>query len=373
MGAAIARDLVKSNEVDEVAVCDVDKKRLNSLAQVEPSQKLSTKRHDVTRVPETARFLKRFDLGVGALPHGMSEYAIQSTLQAGVSFVDLIFGWRFEQSRIHVEARKKGITIIPACGLAPGLTNILAMDAAERLGKTDEVHIKVGGIPEKPKPPLNYRIVFSFDAVLEEYVRKARIVKRGRLTDVEALSGLETISFPKPIGKCECFYTDGLSTLTSTLKGVKEMDEKTIRWPGHVDQIRTLIDLGLLETHPISVKGTRIVPREVSSRIISKRISLGNDTDLTLLRVDVAGRSGGKRIHMRYQMIDRYDSRLNMTSMARTTAFPCSVVTQMLGAGLIQDKGLVPPEIAIKKGLRQKFLGQLEERGIRISSTRTYS
>jgi lysine 6-dehydrogenase len=372
MGSAIARDLVKSRDVDEVVVCDIDRKRLNSLAQVEPSQKLSTKHHDVTRRSKTVRFLKEFDVGVGALPHGLSEYAIESTLQAGVSFVDLIFGWRFQQSRIHRTAKKKGITIIPACGLAPGLTNILAMQAVEKMEKVDEVHIKVGGIPERPKPPLNYRIVFSFEAVLEEYVRKAKIVKDGKLTEVDALSGLETISFPKPIGKCECFYTDGLSTLTQTIKAVKEMDEKTIRWPGHVAQIRTLIECGLLDTRAVSAHGQRIVPRELVSKILSERIKLGKEKDLTLLRVDVTGKSEGRCVHQRYQMIDHYDSRLKMTSMARTTAFPCSVAAQILGAGLIQKKGLIPPEFAIKNTLRQKFMKQLRDRGIRIASTRFY-
>jgi lysine 6-dehydrogenase len=369
MGSAIARDLVRSKEVDEVAVFDVDRKRLNSLVRTEPSEKLAIKRHDVTRRSETARFLRNFDVGVGALPHGLSEYAIESTLQAGVSFVDLIFGWRFEQGRVNLSAKKKGITIIPACGLAPGLTNILAIDAAEKMEEVNEVHIKVGGIPERPKPPLNYRIVFSFEAVLEEYTRKAKIVRNGRLTEVEALSGLETITFPKPIGRCECFYTDGLSTLTQTMKGVKEMDEKTIRWPGHAAQIRTLIECGLLETHPVSIDGQRIVPREFVSKTISERIKLGKERDLTLLRVDVTGKRDSRRIHHRYQMIDHYDPRRELTSMARTTAFPCSVAVQMLGQGLIQEKGLTPPELAFKGPLCQKFMKQLRAKGIKITST----
>jgi lysine 6-dehydrogenase len=369
MGSAIARDLVRSKDVDEVAVYDIDRKRLNSLVRTEPSEKLTIKRHDVTRRSETARFLRNFDVGVGALPHGLSEYAIESTLQAAVSFVDLIFGWRFKQGRVNLTAKKKGITIIPACGLAPGLTNILAMDAAEKMEEVDEVHIKVGGIPERPKPPLNYRIVFSFEAVLEEYTRRAKIVRNGRLTEVEALSGLETITFPKPIGRCECFYSDGLSTLTQTIKGVKEMDEKTIRWPGHAAQIRTLIECGLLETHPVSIDGQRIVPREFISKTISERIKLGKERDLTLLRVDVTGKRDGRRVHHRYQMIDHYDPRRELTSMARTTAFPCSVATQMLGGGLIQEKGLIPPELAYKGALHQKFMKRLRAKGIKITST----
>ena len=368
MGSAIARDLVRSKLVDEVSVYDVDRRRLNALARGVHSGKLSVKVHDVRRRSNTIRLLKRFDVGIGALPHGLSEYAIESTIRAGVDFVDLIFGWRFGHKEVHKAARRKGITIIPACGLAPGLTNILAMAAAEQMGKVHEVHIKVGGIPEHPNPPLNYRIVFSFEAVLEEYLRKARIVKNGKITDVPALSGLETLKFRPPVGKCECFYTDGLSTLVQTLRGVREMDEKTIRWPGHVAQIKTLIECGLLDNDPMSFEGKLVVPRKFVARMLSDRINLGNDKDLTLLRVDLTGTRKNVRVHHRYEMIDHYDDKQRMTSMARTTAFPCSIAAQMLGTGEIDVKGLVPPEIAFTGQLREEFLGYLHERGMKIIS-----
>jgi lysine 6-dehydrogenase len=369
MGSAIARDLIRSKNVEEVAVFDIDRRALNSLARVELSEKLSVKHHDVTRRSETVRLLRKLDVGVGALPHGLSEHAIESTLQAGTSFVDLIFGWRFERGTINSAAKKKDITIVPACGLAPGLTNILAMDAVERMDRVDEVHIKVGGIPERPRPPLNYRIVFSLEAVLEEYIRRAKIVRNGRLTEVEALSGLETITFPGPIGKLECFYTDGLSTLTETIKGVKEMDEKTIRWPGHAAEIRTLIECGLLESRPVHLDGQRIVPRKFVSKVVSKRIRLGKEKDVTLLRVDVTGKRKGRPVHKRYEMVDHYDRKRKLTSMARTTAFPCSVAAQMLGAGLIQKRGVVPPELVFDNALRGQFMKQLYDRGIKIAST----
>lgn len=371
MGSAIARDLVRSKEVDGVTVCDIDRTRLNSLERTEHSAKLSVKFHDVRRKSNTVELLNGFDVGVGALPHGLSEYAIQSTLKAGVSFVDLIFGWRYEETTIHSEAKKKGITIIPACGLAPGLTNILAMAAAEEMQRVDEVHIKVGGIPEHPKPPLNYRIVFSFEAVLEEYLRKARIVKNGRITDVPALSGLEAVTFRSPIGECECFYTDGLSTLVRTLKSVREMDEKTIRWPGHVAQIRTLLDCGLLEDKPVAFNGRPISPRKFVAKLLSESLSLGKERDMTLLRVDVTGMKGGKRLHQRYEMIDHYDVRHKMTSMARTTGFPCSVAAQMLGADAIAVKGVVPPELVFRGKLQEKFMRHLADRGIKITWKQT--
>ena len=369
MGATIALDLVKSREVDQVTVCDSDRRKLRTLTERTHSTKLTTKIHDVRRPGETVKLLRKFDVGVGALPHGVSEYAIQSAVNARVNFVDLIFGWRFGQAEVDSACRRKGITIIPACGLAPGLTNILAMKGADLLDRVDEVRIKVGGIPEKPKPPLNYRIVFSFQAVLEEYLRKARVVKNRRTVDVPALSGLETIRFPAPIGECECFYTDGLSTLVRTIKNVREMDEKTIRWPGHAEQVKTLIDCGLLDTRPFTHGNQTVVPREFVSNMLSEKLALGKEKDLTLLRVDVSGTKRGKRVRHRYQMIDHYDSRHSLTSMARTTAFPCSFAAQLLGSERIQQKGLVPPEIAFKPELREELLNYARERGMHITSS----
>ena len=368
MGATIAQDLVRAKEVDQVTVYDIDSGRLRALTRRESSSKLATRVHDVSNRGKTASLLRKCDVGVGALPHGLSEHAISSVIKARVNFVDLIFGWRFGQAEINSACKRKRITIIPACGLAPGLTNILAMQAAEQMERVDEVHIKVGGIPEKPKPPLNYRIVFSFQAVLEEYLRKARIIKNRRLVDVPALSGLETINFPQPIGKCECFYTDGLSTLIQTIRNTREMDEKTIRWPGHAEQIRTLIDCGLLETKPVTYNNRSITPREFVSNMLSEKLALGKDRDLTLLRVEVSGKKNGKTTHHRYQMIDNYDSRHGITSMARTTAFPCSIAAQILASGRIQRKGLVPPEIAFRADLRKELLDYVEERGMIIES-----
>jgi lysine 6-dehydrogenase len=369
MGSALARDLAKSKIVDEVSVFDIDRKRLNALGRIDRSGKISVRAHDVRRISDTVRLLKRFQVGIGALPHGLSEYAVESTVRAGVNFVDLIFGWRFGKGRIHSLARRKGITVIPACGLAPGLTNVLSMAGADQMDSVNEVHIKVGGIPAQPKPPLNYRIVFSFNAVLEEYLRKARIVRDGKIIDVPALSGLERVTFRRPIGACECFYTDGLSTLVHTLKRVRHMDEKTIRWPGHVAQIKTLIECGLLETKPVSFEGKHIIPRKLTESIISDRIRLRDDKDLTLMRVDVEGKRNGRNVHRQYEMIDEFDAKHGITSMARTTAFPCSIAAQMLGAGEVTEKGLVPPEIAFRGELRHSFLRYLKTRGMRITST----
>ena len=369
MGSTIAHDLVKSREVEEVTLCDVDVSRLSKVRRGVSSPKLRLKKHDVRRRIQTIELLRQSDVGVGALPYDLCEHPIKATLAAAVDYVDLIYGWRYEHSSISRMAERRGITIIPACGLAPGLSNVLAWAAADQLDSVREVHIKTGGIPERPRPPLNYRIVFSFEAVLEEYLRKARIVRNGRIIDVEALSGLEQIDFPLPVGRCECFYTDGLSSLIQTIRHVKEMDEKTIRWPGHVAQIKTLIESGLLDPKPITHNGHEIVPRKFTAQILSDRLSLRNEKDLTLLRVDVKGKKNGKVVRNRYDMIDHYDSRNRITSMARTTSYPCAAAALLLGTSQIEPTGLVPPEIAFEAENRRWLLSYLRNRRIRIRST----
>jgi len=369
MGSSIARDLIKSREVEDVTLCDADISRLRSARRAEASLKLKLKEHDVRRRTQTIELLRRHDVGVGALPHNLCEYPIRATLTAAVAYVDLIYGWRYERSNIDLNAKRRGVTIIPACGLAPGLSNVLAWSAVDQLDSVQEVHIKTGGIPERPRPPLNYRIVFSFEAVLEEYLRKARIVRNGKIVDVEALSGLENVTFQKPIGRCECFYTDGLSNLVQTIRHVKDMDEKTIRWPGHVAQIRTLIECGFLNQKPISINKHEVIPRKFTEQVLSDRLALGNEKDLTLLRVDVTGKKAGNIIHHRSEMIDHYDSRKKITSMARTTAYPCAAATILLGTNRIEATGLVPPEIAFDSESREWLIDYLASHGIRIIST----
>jgi lysine 6-dehydrogenase len=146
------------------------------------------------------------------------------------------------------------------------------------------------------------------------------------------------------------------------------MDEKTIRWPGHVSQMKTLIECGLLETNPIRFDEKLIIPRKLVTKILSDHLNLGRERDLTLLRVDVSGKKDRAKVHYRYEMIDHYSARDRMTSMARTTAFPCSIAAQILGLGGVNKRGLVPPEIAFTGTLRDEFLGYLHSRGMKITS-----
>jgi lysine 6-dehydrogenase len=390
MGSSIALDLLDSSDVTKLTVLDSDSEKLKALKfrasrknrpRVEggPSSstaKLETVELDFRRHPEDAiRIMGDADLGIGALPHGLAEQAVMASLEAKVDFVDLIYSWRYEKGDgINEKARQNGNTIIPACGLAPGLTNILAKYAADQMEEVDSVKIKVGGIPESPKGPLGYKIVFAIDSVLEEYIRDALVIRKGKRVMLPALSEIEELSFPDlPEGKFEAFITDGLSTLPESMKNVREMEEKTIRWQGHADQIKLLIDLGFFSERPVSLKqssSSRVAPRALLSTLLEKKLAMHQgDKDMTLLRVEVKGRKrkgdSATRVHQ-YEMVDKFDPDTQTTSMARTTAYPCSAVAQMLLEDKITEKGFLPPELAIRDERFDDFLSRLDRKGLTI-------
>jgi len=367
IGPAISQDLLKNNEVEQVVVADKDPERLKACSSKVAGGRLSTQIMDISDQSATSRLMKGFDVVVSALPHSMTIAADTAAIKAGVSLVDLAF--ESDQIPLDNEARKAGVALIPGCGVAPGLTNILAAHAAENLDVVEEVHIKCGGIPQRPLPPLWYKVVFSLESVLNMYTRRVRIVRGGKVVEVESLSDLEPVDFPLPFGRLECFNTDGLATLLHTMKNVRTMDEKTIRWPGHIQKIKTMIECGLLGTHPVRVGSSQVQPREVVAKLLSSILALGDDKDVTLLRVDVVGRKSDSHMHYTYDMIDYFDEAKQVTSMARTTAYPASIAAQMIARGEIKDKGIVPPETAFKGPTYTKLVTELAERNINFKET----
>jgi lysine 6-dehydrogenase len=268
---------------------------------------------------------------------------------------------------LNEKAVEAGVTIIPDCGLAPGISNILVGHAAEKLDKVWTVHIIVGGLPEKPVPPLGYIITWSPENLIDEYTRKARIVKDGEIVEVEALSGLEEVEFPN-VGMLEAFFTDGLRTLPYTVKNVDSMWEKTLRYPGHAKKIGLLRTLGFFDEEQISVDGVSLSPRELTTKLFEQKLRKPEIRDFVAMKVEVSGIKDDKHVRYVYHLLDRYDESLGITAMARTTAYSASVTGQLLLKKAVKEKGVVPPE---RLGLSEKFfsafLSELEKRGIKIT------
>jgi len=368
MGSAIAMDMAHSDEVSRVVVGDFYENKAEQLAAKLKSDKVLGQRVDVMDRRATVNLMKNFDIVVSALPYEISVLASKAVVEAGVHLVDLSYDER--QWELDTAAKEAGVTLVPDCGVAPGLANILAGYGVSLMDEAEEIHILCGGIPQKPVPPLGYRIVFSTQGLVDMYCEKARIVKNGKIIEVDTLSGLEKVEFPG-IGELEAFYTDGLSTLLRTMKGrVKNMDEKTARWPGHAEKIEAFRDTGFFSAEPIQVDGVKTIPRKVAASILDKALKLGEEEDITVLRVDVAGKKDGNKVQHSFVMVDFFDKQQGVTSMARTTGYTAAIVGRMVARGDIQDRGVVSPEIAVA-GKLKRFTSELAHRGVRIHEIST--
>ncbi|MEO8215460.1 MAG: saccharopine dehydrogenase C-terminal domain-containing protein [Acidobacteriota bacterium] len=262
------------------------------------------------------------------------------------------------------EARAAGINIIPDCGLAPGMVSVLAMHGLERFPEADSLHIRVGGLPKDPQPPLDYQIVFSVEGLINEYVEAARVVRDGKLITVESMTELETLDFPEPWGRMEAFQTSGgTSTLPQSLgTRIRNLDYKTIRYPGHCERFKAMLDLGLGRSEPVAIDGISIAPRRLFGKLLVDNLP-ADGPDVVLVRLSFMAGTEGRRRELRYQIIDEYDEENNVSAMMRTTAFPASIVAQMMANGETRRKGAIPQEQAIEPNA---FVRELERRNIRI-------
>ena len=366
MGAAIALDMVKSDEVSKVVVADHDSTKAKNVVAQLKSDKVSSRLTDVRDIQPTKKLMKGFDVAVCALPEGLNVFPSRAAIGAGVHLVDLAYGQ--ELAKLDAAAKRAGVTILVDCGVAPGITNILAAYGASLMDEVDDIEIVCGGLPQKPVPPLRYRIVWSTWGLVNMYCGKARIVRDGKVVEVDAMSDLEIIRFPG-FGKLEAFTTDGLSTLLVTMKGkVKNMVEKTARYPGHAEKILAMRDSGLFSTEPVEIGGMKVVPRKVAVAVLDKALRIGDEKDVTVLRVDVVGKKDAKGVRRSFVMVDRFDEEQGVTSMARTTGYTAAIVARMVARGEIDERGVVPPETAVVKVFK-RFRSELEDRGIVVKET----
>ncbi len=363
IGSVAAKDFAEVVDDAEVSIADSSRQRAEAAAsRIRGGNPIVL---DATDYPSLVEAIKGFDLVIGALPGDYGYNALRAAVESGVNMVDVSFTPE-DPLELDGAAEKAGITVVPDCGVAPGLSNMLVGYAASKLDKATDAHIMVGGLPEHAVPPLGYTVTWSAEGLIDEYVRGARIVEDGRVLEVPALSGLEEIEFPG-VGRFEAFYTDGLRTLIHTIQGVGSMWEKTLRYPGHVEKIRLLRDLGFFDDEHVAVGDSQVSPRLMTARLLERSLRRPEVGDILAMTVEVAGVREGEEARFRYYLLDRFDERKNVTAMARTTAYTASIVAQKLAKGAIEEKGVVPPE---KLGMDQVFfegiLAELEARGVKV-------
>ena len=370
MGKEVARDLVASQEVEQVFLADVSIDATNEFVATLNTDKVKVVQLDAECDKDLREVMKRGDVVVNALFYAFNERVARAAIDVGVHAVDLgghIGGITETILQLDEEAASKGVTLIPDLGVAPGMINILAGYGASKLDEVESIKLFVGGIPTEPKPPLHYTRVFSLDGMFDHYTEPSKMIQKGMLGEVESLTGIEPIYFDE-FGVLEAFYTSGgISTLYKTFPNVKTLEYKTIRYKGHAEKFKLLADLGFLDkTNTVDVGGQEVNVREVTREALKKKLNLGKKADAVLLRAIIAGEKSEEQNTYEYEMVVRKDLEKNVTAMARATAYTISVVAQMIGAGMITNRGVFAPETVVPG---REFIEEMAKRGVVIKET----
>ncbi len=366
-GCACAYDLLQNPAITQVTLADLRPDRLPKFLAGDWNGRLRTIRLDVSDAAAVRAAFAGQAAVMSAIPYYYNGPMARAAVEGGCHFSDLGGNTEIvlEQKKLHQQAEAKGISVIPDCGLAPGMVNILAAEGIRRLDKAEKVKIFVGGLPQAPEPPLNYQIVYSLEGALDYYTTPSWVLRGGRPVQVDALSEVESVEFPSPVGTLEAFHTGGgISTLPFAYQGkIDVMEYKTLRYPGHAAVVRPIRELGLLANEPIEVKGSKVVPRDVFIAAVSPKLSKPNGRDLVALQVQVTGARQGKATSVTFRLLDYYDAQHGISAMMRTTGYSLSITGQMQVDGRVVAKGVHTPDEAIPF---REYVTELGKRGIRI-------
>jgi lysine 6-dehydrogenase len=359
VGSTIAIDLSKKHHI---TLTDYNQEALQKAKQ--KCNDLSIQLLDVTDKNTLQQTIKKFDLVVCAVPGFLGFEALKSIIEAEMDVIDISF---FSENSLELDtlAKEKNITAIVDCGVAPGMDNIILGYYNEKMKLTD-FECLVGGLPKVKKWPFCYKAPFSPIDVIEEYTRPARYIENGKMITREALTDCEFVEFDK-VGTLESFNSDGLRSIMFTMPHIKNMKEKTLRYPGHVEYVSVLKESGFFNTKEIEINGTKISPLDFTSKVLFDEWKLGEtEEEITVMRITVKGENAdGKIEEIVYTLHDEYCFETKTSSMARTTGYTASAAANLFLEGKFKEKGVFPPELVGKhEECFHYFLNYLKERNI---------
>jgi lysine 6-dehydrogenase len=367
-GTAAAYDLALHGDADEVRLLDIDIRRagiaaarVNKLAGREVAKAGIVNATDKT---SAAQVLEGMHACLSCVPYFLNVSLAKAAIEAGVHFNDLGGNTQIvqEELALHPQAVQAGVSIVPDCGVAPGMANTLAVYGMSKLDTAEHVYMRCGGLPQNRALPLGYKQLFTLEGLTNEYSGTAVVLREGKVEEVPTFAELETLELPEPLGLVEAFTSSGgTSTCPYTFAGkLKTYDYKTIRYPGHYEALKLFKDLGFLDQEPIDVHGMHVKPRDVFHAVMHEAWNHPSEPDLLVLRVDVIGKRNGKKVRHRSLILDFQDAKTGFSAMERTTAFSAAIVTSLQARGRT-PKGAVSLESAVDA---EEFVRELGRRDI---------
>jgi lysine 6-dehydrogenase len=373
-GTASAYDLAHWGEAKQVILADKELEiaqqaayRVNRLLgrQVAVAEQL-----DVTELNSVKNVLQGVDAFVSAVPYYFNLEITRIAIEVGASMCDLGGNTDIvrQQHALNNQALSKGISIIPDCGQVPGLGSSLIVYAMSLLDEVNDVFMWDGGLPQNPQPPFNYLLTFHVAGLTNEYAEPAVFLRDGKITLVEPMTELETVEFPGAGGTLEAFVAGGgTSTMPWTFEGkLRTLQNLTLRYPGHFQQLRAFWDLGLWDSKPVQVGKDEVVPRDVFHTLYEPKVTFPNDPekckDIVLVRVKALGIKAGNPAQALVELVDYFDEKTGFTAMERTTGWDAAIVAGMMARGLT-PRGAGGVESFVPEPL---FMKELHKRGFNI-------
>ncbi|MHA1911493.1 MAG: saccharopine dehydrogenase C-terminal domain-containing protein [Candidatus Kariarchaeaceae archaeon] len=372
MGTGLIHDLLTSSEENEVIVIDIDAENLATVKErfSKEGSRMKTFQVNLQEREKMIDLLNQVDCMIGAASYTFNYYLSELAIETKTHFCDLGGNNTVVQKQLTLNEKAKdaGVVILPDCGLAPGLATVLAAEGMNIFDEVDSIHIRVGGLPDNPKPPLNYKLVFSVQGLINEYVEPCLIIKNGKIETVEPLTEIEELSF-EGFGELEAFQTSGgTSSMPHNYLGkVKDLTYKTVRYKGHCHIMKAMLDLGFAEEKEIMVKGQKIEVRSFFESVLDESLIDDDSKDLVLLRAEIVGTRNGKDFLKVFEMVDRHDEETGITAMMRTTSYPTSIMAQLIVQGKVEP-GARPIELCIPS---REVIDQLPLRKMHLKETMT--
>ena len=356
VGHVMAKDLAKDFDV---TAADINEDALKAVG----THGIKTLKADLSDRDNLISLIQPFDLVVGSVPGFMGLKNAQTVIEAGKNMVDISF-FPEDPFQLDEAAKKKNVTIVTDCGVAPGMGNIILSFHDKRM-KIDSYECLVGGLPAVREWPYEYKAVFSPIDVIEEYIRPARYVQNHTMITKEALSDPELIHFDG-VGTLESWNSDGLRSLIKTMPHIPNMIEKTLRYPGCIEYLRVLRETGFFSHEEIEVKGIKIKPVDVTAKLLFPKWKLKpGEEEFTVMRIRMEGTEDGKAKKYEYNLLDRTERSSGTLSMARTTGYTCTAVSNLVLNGQFNRKGICPPEYVGEKESDFDFVVKyLADRGV---------
>jgi len=374
MGRVTARALSEYDDIDQVTVADYNEARAQELAALLNSGKVQACQIDVTNEARLRQLLRGADVALSAVDYVFNLPILQACIQEKVHYADL--GGLFHMTRrlmaLHAEVEAAGITAIMGMGGTPGITNILARAAADKLDRVESMKVELGCSDSTPSKAALVA-PYSIRTILDEFTKQPQVFKDGEWYPQQPLSGQEEMIFPLPVGRATAIYSLHSECATFPVsfrdRGIRYVSFK-IAFPGDfMTKLKFLVDLGFGSDEPINVRGVKVSPRETLAKLLEMAaVEDVEPQDCDVLRVVTSGAAGGQQVEITNQVVVLPYRRWNVGAGALDTGVPLAIAGRMLAKGEITRRGALGPELCVPV---EPFFRELAKYDMHVTEMRT--